>query len=67
MLKISLHITNEEAAVHGSERSEKLACQHPFSRRWQHRGEIWTCCACGRSFWGDKKDTPKVDIYGRAS
>jgi hypothetical protein len=41
-------------------------CDHPPDKRWQYR-VMWLCCRCYRHFWGDKRETPAVDIYGRAT
>lgn len=42
---------------------DELTCSHPPDQRWQHK-DMWTCSLCGRTFWGDKADTPTVDIHG---
>lgn len=39
-------------------------CTHPQCQRWQYVG-MWMCCQCNSRFWGDKKDSPPTDIYGR--
>jgi hypothetical protein len=42
------------------------ACTHPKRERWQAR-QMWMCCKCCRWFWGDKRETPERDIYGRGT
>lgn len=43
----------------------KKACEHPAEARWQYR-LMWMCGRCCGYFWGDKRETPATDIYGRA-
>lgn len=42
---------------------DQKPCQHPAAQRWQYP-EHWLCCACYRSFWGDKRETPGRDVLG---
>lgn len=44
-----------------------MDCAHPKDQRWQHNRVMWLCCKCYRYFWGSKRETPGVDIYGRAA